>query len=156
MLPMTAMAPQFSYIMNRKLQPDSNVLRIHIPYVMDTLSWKEATPPRWHSYEDMDKYWLVRSPPSDPEPPDVGLTRIRSEPRTQPSQAKSGKMRLYVKYACAIGTRLNLKLLCVAQNGVVSELHRYRSSPNCQSCQFANKRAERGYYDESDIVLCVK
>ena len=27
---------------------------------------------------------------------------------------------------------------------------------NCHSCQFANKRAERGYYDQSDIVLCVK
>jgi len=28
-------------------------------------------------------------------------------------------------------------------------------SPNCHSCQFADKRAERGYYDESDVVLCV-
>jgi len=31
-LAMTAMAPQFAYIMNRK--PDSNVLRIHILHVM--------------------------------------------------------------------------------------------------------------------------
>jgi len=30
----TAMAPQFAYILNRKLQPDSNVLRIHIQHVM--------------------------------------------------------------------------------------------------------------------------
>jgi len=31
---MTAMAPQFAYILNRKLQPDNNVLRIHIQHVM--------------------------------------------------------------------------------------------------------------------------
>ena len=31
---MTAMAPKFIYIMNRKLQPDSNGLRIHIPSVI--------------------------------------------------------------------------------------------------------------------------
>jgi len=36
------------------------------------------------------------------------------------------------------------------------ELRRIAASQNCHSCQFANKRAERGYYDESDIVLCVK
>ena len=35
-LVMTAMAPQFAYIMNRKLQPDSDVLSIHILYVMNT------------------------------------------------------------------------------------------------------------------------
>jgi len=34
MLAMTAMVPQFAYILNRKLQPDSNVLRIHIQHVM--------------------------------------------------------------------------------------------------------------------------
>ena len=62
-------------------------------------------------------------------------------------------MRSHVNYACAIGTRLNLDLLCVAQDGVVLELRRIAAS---HSCQFANKRAERGYYDESDIVLCVK
>ena len=65
-------------------------------------------------------------------------------------------MRLHVNYACAIGARLNLDLLCVAQNGVVLELCRITASQNCRSCQYANKRAERGYYDESDIVLCVK
>jgi len=59
-------------------------------------------------------------------------------------------------FACAIGTRLNLDLLCVAQNGIVLELRRIEASQNCHFCQFANKRAERGYYDESDIVLCVK
>ena len=65
-------------------------------------------------------------------------------------------MRLHVNYACAIGTRLNLDLLCVAQNGVVLELHRITASENCHSCQFANKRAERGYYDKSDIILYMK
>ena len=65
-------------------------------------------------------------------------------------------MLLHVNYACAIGTRLNLDLLCVAQNGVVLELRRIAASQNCHSCQFASKRAERGYYDESDIVLCEK
>jgi len=34
MLAMTAMAPQFACILNRKLQPDSNVLRINIQHVM--------------------------------------------------------------------------------------------------------------------------
>jgi len=65
-------------------------------------------------------------------------------------------MRLHVNYACAIGTRLNLDLLCVTQDGVVLKLRGIAASQNCHSCQFANKRAERGYYDESDIVLCVK
>jgi len=34
MLAVTAMTPQFAYIMNRKLQPDGNVLRIHIVHIM--------------------------------------------------------------------------------------------------------------------------
>ena len=87
-LVMTAMAPQFAYIMNRKLQPDSDVLRIHILYVMDTFSTCHERKPRLHDgtvTEDTDKYRLVRIPPSGREPPDVGLTRIRKAPRTQPS-----------------------------------------------------------------------
>ena len=153
---MTAMAPQFAYIVNRKLQPDSDVLRIHI---MDTYSTCHERKPRLHDgtvTEDTDKYRLVRIPRSGREPPDVGLTRIRKAPRTHPSLVNSGKMCLHVNYACAIGTRLNLDLLCVTQNGVVLKLRRIAGSQNCHSCQFANKQAERGYYDESDIVLCVK
>ena len=84
---MTAMAPQFTYIMKRKLQPDSDVLRIHILYVgLSTSCHKKK--PRLHNgtvVEDTDKYRLVRIPPSGHEPPDVGLTRIRKAPRTQPS-----------------------------------------------------------------------
>jgi len=64
-------------------------------------------------------------------------------------------MRLHVNCACTIGTSLNLNLLCVAQNGVVLELRRTAASQKCHSCQFADKRAERGYYDESNVVLCV-
>ena len=64
-------------------------------------------------------------------------------------------MRLHVNSACAIDTGLNLDLLCVAENGVVLELRRTAASQNCHSCQFADKRGERGYYDESDIILCV-
>jgi len=62
-------------------------------------------------------------------------------------------MRLHVNCACATGTRLNLDLLCVAQNGIVLEIPRIAASQNCHSCQFAEKQAERGYYDKSDIVL---
>ena len=89
---MTAMVPQFAYIMKRKLQPDSDVLKIHILYVMDTFPIDRFTchegKPRLHDgtvTEDMDKYRLVRIPPSGREPPVVGLTRIRKAPRTQPS-----------------------------------------------------------------------
>ena len=88
MLAMTAMAPQFAYIMNRKLQPDSDVLRIHILYVMDTFSTYHERKPRLPDGTvtvDTDKYRLVRIPPSGREPPHVGLTRIRKAPRTQPS-----------------------------------------------------------------------
>ena len=85
---MTAMAPQFAYIMNRKLQPDSEVRRIHILYVVDTFSTCHERKPRLHYgtvTEDMDKYRLVKIPPSGRETPDVGLTRIRKASRTQPS-----------------------------------------------------------------------
>ena len=64
-------------------------------------------------------------------------------------------MRLDVNCACAIRTRLNLDLLCVAQNGVVLELRRTTASQNRRSGEFADKWGERGYYDESDVVLCV-
>ena len=87
-LVMTAMASQFAYIMNRKLQPDSDVLRIHILYIMDTFSTCHERKPHLHDgtvTEDTDKYRLVRIPPSGREPPDVRLTRIRKVSRTQPS-----------------------------------------------------------------------
>ena len=54
-------------IMNRKLQPDSNVLRIHILHVMKASHASTVT-------VDTDKYRLVGIPPSCHEPPDVGLT----------------------------------------------------------------------------------
>ena len=67
---------------------------------------------------------------------------------------KSGKMRLHVNCTCAIGASLSLDVLFVAQIGIVLELFRTAAAQN--SCQFVEKWAERGYYDESDIVLCVK
>jgi len=86
-LVMTAMAPQLVYIMNRKPQPDSDVPRIHILYVMDTSSnaMKGSHTSTMAVMEDTDKYRLVRIPPSGCEPPVVGLTRIWKAPRTQPS-----------------------------------------------------------------------
>ena len=79
---MTAMAPQFAYIMNRKFQPDSDgthsIRHGYIFYMKSRLHDGTVT-------EDADKYRLVRIPPSGREPPDVGLTRIRKTPRTQPS-----------------------------------------------------------------------
>jgi len=74
--------------MNRKLQPDSDVLRVYILYVMDTFSTCHERKPRLHDgtvTEDTDKYRLVRIPPSGREPPVVGLTRIREAPQAQPS-----------------------------------------------------------------------
>jgi len=53
-------------------------------------------------------------------------------------------MHLHVNCECAIGTRLNLDLLFVAQNGIVLELRRATASQNRRSCQFSDKRAERG------------
>ena len=77
---MTAMAPQFAYIQNRKLQPDRNALRVHIQHIM-----KGSHASRMAVMVDTDKYRLVGIPPSGREPPDVRLTRIRKAPRTQPS-----------------------------------------------------------------------
>ena len=65
--------------MNRKLQPDSDVLRIHILYFMDTFSTHHERKPRLSDgtvTEDTDKYRSVRISPSGREPPDVRLTRI--------------------------------------------------------------------------------
>jgi len=53
--------------------------------------------------------------------------------------------------ACAIAG-LNFDLL-VASNGVLFD---GAASQNRRSCQFADKHAEKGYYDKSDVVLSVK
>ena len=65
-------------------------------------------------------------------------------------------MCLHVNCTCTISTCLNLDLWFVVQNGVVLELRRTTVSQNHHSHQFADKQAERGYYDESNVVLCVK
>jgi len=77
---MTAMAPQFAYNYHEQKTSDSDILRIHILYVMDTFSTCHERKPRLHDgtvTEDTDKYRLVGIPPSGREPPDVGLTRIQ-------------------------------------------------------------------------------
>ena len=51
---------------------------------------------------------------------------------------------------------VNLDLLLLPQNGIVLELCRTAASQNHHCYQFAGKWAERGYCDESDVVLCVK
>jgi len=76
---MTAMAPQFAYILNRKLQSDSNVLRIHIS-TRHERKLHLGRKPRLQDGTvtvDTNKYRLVGIPPSGREPPDVGLTRVR-------------------------------------------------------------------------------
>ena len=55
-----------------------------------------------------------------------------------------------------MGTRLNLDHLFVAQNGVMLQLRGTAASQNRHSCQFTDKRAERGYCNECDVVLCEK
>jgi len=70
----------------------------------------------------------------------------------QPPSAKSGKMRLDVNCACAISTHLNLDLLCVAQNGIVLEPQLAKTA----TLAGLHKWAEKGYYDKSDAILCVK
>ena len=44
-------------------------------------------------------------------------------------------------------------LRLLPQNGVI---RRTTTSQNCHSCQFLDERAERGYYNRSDVVLHVK
>jgi len=71
---------QWAYILNRKLQPDSNVLRIHIQHIMKGSHVRLERKPRLQDgtvMVDTDKYRLVGIPPSGREPPDVGLTRIQ-------------------------------------------------------------------------------
>ena len=57
-----------------------------------------------------------------------------------------------MNYTCVIGTRLDLDLVLVAQNGDMLELHKTAAS---HSYQFADKWTERGYYNESNVILCV-
>ena len=60
MLAMTAMAPQVAYIMNRKLQPDSDVMFFHILYVMDTFSTCHERKPRLHDGTVTGRYGQVQ------------------------------------------------------------------------------------------------
>ena len=93
----------------------------------------------------MGRYWLVGIPPSGHEPPDVGLTRIwkhleRSHHKQRVVNAFARELRMRNRH------KSEPRRVRTSQN---------RASQNCHSYQFADKRAERGYYDESDVVLCV-
>ena len=55
---------------------------------------------------------------------------------------------------CAIGISEPQHFL--PENGVMLELHRIAANHNYCSCQFADKQAERGYYHENDVILCMK
>jgi len=46
-----------------------------------------------------------------------------------------------------------LKRARLPQNGVRLELLNTAASQNFLSCQFADKLAEKGFYDESDVIL---
>ena len=70
---LTAMAPQFAYIMNRRLQPDRNVLRIHILQVM---KMKPCLHDGTVKVDTDNNSRLVEIPPNDGEPPGVGLSTI--------------------------------------------------------------------------------
>ena len=61
-------------------------------------------------------------------------------------------MRLDVNCACAISTRLNLDLLCVAQNSIMIEPQLAKTA----TLASLHKWVERSYYDESNVILCVK
>ena len=59
-----------AYVMNRKLQLDNDVLRMHVLHIM-------KRKPHLHDgtvMVDTDKIKLVEIPSSVREPPDVGLT----------------------------------------------------------------------------------
>jgi len=72
-LAMTEMALQFAYniMINRKLQPNIQVLKIHI------MKRSHASMVVYRVTVDTDKCRLVEIPPSSREPPDIGLTRIQ-------------------------------------------------------------------------------
>ena len=93
---------------------------------------------------DLGKNRLVEIPRSGSEAPDDGLTRIQLISK----RPKCSKKECNV-HACAFGTR-DLRL---HQNGFVLAIHGIVASQQCRSCQYVVKRAERSYYDESDVVL---
>ena len=71
-------------------------------------------------------------------------------PQTQRSQAKKGQV-----FDCELGICNRPVNLLLPQNGLVLEHCRITASQNHHSYQFADKWAERGYYDESNVVLCM-
>ena len=98
---------------------------------------------------DLGKNRLVEIPRSGSEAPDDGFTRIQLITKRPKCCKKECNVRLHVSCACAFGTRD----LWLHQNGFVLAIHGIVASQQCRSCQYVVKRAERSYYDESDVVL---
>ena len=110
--------------MNGKLQPDSNVLRIHG-------SKKEATPPWCHSH---GKYGH--------EPPDIGLTRIRKHLERN-CHTQRAVNTFHVNCTCAMAS-LNLDLHLKILNGVVVEHHRIIGCVARPLLDFSEKGHQQG------------
>ena len=100
---------------------------------------------------DLGKNRLVEIPRSGSEAPDDGFTRIQLITKCPKCCEKECNVRLHVNCACAFGMRD----LWLHQNDVdfVLAIHGIVASQQCRSCQYVVKRAERSYYDESDVVL---
>ena len=95
---------------------------------------------------DLGKNSLVEIPRSGSEAPDDGFTLISKRLKCC---KKECNVHLHVNCACAFG----MCDLWLHQNGFVLAIHGIVASQKCRSCQYVVKRAERSYYDESDVVL---
>ena len=98
---------------------------------------------------DLGKNRLAEIPRRGSEAPEDGFTRIQLITKRPKCCKKECNVRLHVNCACAFGTRD----LWLHQNGFVLAIHGIVASQQCRSCQYVVKRAERSYYDESDVVL---
>ena len=98
---------------------------------------------------DLGKNRLAEIPCSGSDAPDDGFTRIQLISKCNHHQRKESNVRLQVNCACAFGTRD----LWLHQNGFVLAIRGIVASQKCRSCQYVVKRAERSYFDESNVVL---
>ena len=98
---------------------------------------------------DLGKNRVAEIPCSGSDAPDDGFTRSASARNATITSKKESNVRLQVNCACTFGTRD----LWLHQNGFVLAIHGIVASQKCRSSQYVVKRAERSYYDESDVVL---
>ena len=97
---------------------------------------------------------LLEIPPSS-EPPVDRIEKDSVSTSNTTITRKGLNTCLHLNCACTIPC-LNVDLLCCLKMASCLQPCRIVASDNHCSCHFALKRAERGYYDESDVVLCVK